>query len=148
MSTVTNTFTAVGDGAVLSVKQGDAFNFAVSGTFVGTVLLQRSETNAVTQETIETITAITSSTKLKVEGATQGAHVQFRFICSAFTSGSIVTTLIDFDSTIRKEFDFMGETIFELTEAGLNIPGNLTVDGTLTVASIVDMASLISSCFV
>ena len=41
MSTVAKSFTAVGLGPELLVRQGESFTYAVSGTFVGTVVLEQ-----------------------------------------------------------------------------------------------------------
>ena len=93
MTTVSKTFTATGDGTNLAVKQGDKFTYQVSGTFSGTVLLQRSVTSGQSWETTNTFTAISGPTTVIAVGSTQGAHIWFRFICSAFVSGSIVTSI-------------------------------------------------------
>lgn len=133
MATVSASFTATGNGTAFSVRVGDKFTYSVSGTFVATVVLEKSETAGSSWATvINTATAADSGT-LVAEGKTVGAHVQYRYRCSAFTSGTAVCALADATQTIQEFKDQNGTVIFRLTEAGVEVPGTLAVTGAATV---------------
>ena len=79
------TGTANGTGVMLEKH----FNLSVSGTFVGTVAIQRSYTGKTgTYHTIKAYTVPIEETGIEPEGG-----VYYRMACTAFTSGTIVTRL-------------------------------------------------------
>lgn len=84
------TFTATGNGA--SAQVDGNFNIAVWGTFVGTVVLERSFDGGTTWiprmwEFTQTNVSLTSQTSGVMSEPELG--VLYRFRCSAFTSGTI-----------------------------------------------------------
>lgn len=94
MSAVSKSFTAVGVGQGLSVKHGDSFAYSISGTFVGTVILEHSVGGVdawIPMNPAISATAAASG-NVVVSLPDQGAAL-FRFRCSAFTSGTIVTSI-------------------------------------------------------
>lgn len=126
-ATVSKDFTAVGNGTSFSVKVGDSFSYNVSGLFVGTVVLQKSETGGATWETVTTLTSPGYGEVLAESRG--GNQVAYRFICSAFTSGTISTTMTDEDVKTVQEFkNSRGETVAKINEKGLTVK-NLTVLG-------------------
>lgn len=79
------TGTANGTGATLEKH----FNLSVSGTFVGTVEIQRSYDGiSGTYHTIKAYTVPIEETGIEPEGG-----IFYRMACTAFTSGTIVTRL-------------------------------------------------------
>lgn len=100
METVASSFTAVGNGTGLSVAAGKYFNYSVSGTFVGTVILERTRNGGLTYTQIGSAITSASSGNIFVE-TPNGDQASYRFRCTAFTSGTIVTSMSDFD-----EFNF------------------------------------------
>jgi hypothetical protein len=98
MSTVSKSFTAVGAGGEFLVRPGESMNYSVSGTFVGTVVLERTRTALQSFDAIVTATAAASGT-VKNEGP---SAEHYRFRCSAYTSGTIVTALADADLAAKK----------------------------------------------
>ena len=129
-ATVSKNFTATGAGGSLSVKVGDSFTYDVSGTFVGTVVLQRSVTGGASWETVTSKTS-TASGNVTVESS-GSSQVSYRFICSSYTSGTITTTITDEIMAPVQEFkNLNGETIAYTTEDGMVIK-NLTVTETAT----------------
>lgn len=96
MSIIPNSFTAVGAGAgpkVLSLKAGQSAHYFVSGTFVGTVKLQKSINNGQTWTDVASATGSASGTFDAV------VDTLLRFYTSAYTSGTIVTTIQDAGNT-------------------------------------------------
>ena len=77
------TFTATGQSSEIVPPKGEAFTLSISGTFVATVLLQRTRSGG-TWRTIETYMA---PTEVNVNAA--GSGFFYRLNCSAFTSGTV-----------------------------------------------------------
>lgn len=84
-------FTAVGAGGHILVPHGYHVEYAVAGTFVGTVKIERSKSGGLTWEPVLTFTAAADSHFLLEE--TDRSTVWIRFRCTAFTSGTIETSL-------------------------------------------------------
>lgn len=97
MPRVTNSFTGVGAGPNFHLKVGQRATYDVSGTFVGTVVLERS-TELSTWETVATASAAASGAIANERAADE----HYRFRCTAFTSGTIVTKLVPDDVAGRK----------------------------------------------
>lgn len=117
MSTISKSFTATGFGASLAVKHQDSYSYAVSGTFVGTVVLEKSANGGQTFEPLLTFTTAGSGTVM-AENKNAGSSL-FRFECTAFTSGTIVTSVADVDIVIREFYNDDGQVVFQITEAGI-----------------------------
>src|SRR5690349_1369743 len=99
MVAITSSFTATGNGADFQPKVSEGapgtFNIAVSGTFVGTAVLEKSfdKTTYIAVLRPATNTAI-SYTAAGTEILTEPeAGVTYRWRCSAYTSGTINTRL-------------------------------------------------------
>lgn len=129
MATVSTSFTAVGVSAALLVKHGDSFTYDVSGTFVGTVVIEKSQS----PDQSFTPTAISAtgaaSGTIIVSNPDQGT-AYFRFRCSAFTSGTIVTSLADAAIVVREFTDANGVNILQLVEGAVLVPsGTVSAPG-------------------
>jgi len=130
-ATISKSFTATGASGDLSVKVGDSFTYAVSGTFVGTVVLQKS-TNYFTWETVATATGSASGTV--IAESSNSNQVIYRFFCTAYTSGTIVTSMVDATGYIVPVNEWKnknGETVAYTTETGI-VVRDLTATGTVT----------------
>jgi hypothetical protein len=93
MTTLTKNFTATGDSVVFQVAEGDYLQFVVAGTFVGTVKLQQSiDLVTPTWEDVYTKTAAFDETFQANRPGDEGG-MWFRMSCTAFTSGTIETSL-------------------------------------------------------
>lgn len=139
MATRTDAFTAVGAGGLFGVRDGDRFTYAVSGTFVGTWVLEKSENGGAAWEQVDTGTGTKSSTTVDVRNTkTAGADAHFRFRCAAFTSGQIDTELSDAESGIVTPetalVDTDGTPRAVAREGGLDVTGDLDVSEDLSVA--------------
>lgn len=99
MSSVAKSFTATGVSAELTFRPGQGITYAVSGTFVGTVKLERAVNNgAAAYETLATATAAATGSYTNESKR----DVRVRFNCTAFTSGTIVTAIGDANPNSEK----------------------------------------------
>lgn len=91
MSVVAKSFTAIGNGLEVLANPGQTVGYAVTGTFVGTVILEQEIQGA----WVAAVTAMTvvSRGSFVAEGSGNAKRCRYRFRCSAFTSGTIVTTI-------------------------------------------------------
>lgn len=111
-------FTAVGNGPELLVRHGESFEYDVSGTFVGTVLLQQAVKGGWTQ--LASATEAASGTVIVDAGNKTFTRVRFR--CSAFTSGTIVTELTEVTTEVTSALrDASGASVLDVTEDGLTL---------------------------
>lgn len=95
MSSIAKSFTAVGVGPGLIIKEGDSFSYKVSGTFVGTIVLEKSVGGSAWIPLIPSISAAAVASGNVVVSLSDQGSASFRFRCSAFTSGTIVTSITD-----------------------------------------------------
>src|SRR5687768_5609102 len=103
MATVSSDFTATGNGNQLYVRHGEKFDYAVAGTFVGTVVLEKSRDGGLNFEAITSATGSATGTVLVETPDRSGSIVRFR--CSAFTSGTIETDLTDVSEVAQSFLD-------------------------------------------
>lgn len=127
MSTLSADFTAVGNGGAKQVLAGDKFSYLVEGTFVGTWVLQQSVDQGQTWQQLATGAATQTVTEVKPDTAGRPS-VLVRFICSAFTSGTIETNLAD----VAVEVASFADGMLVLTEAGAEVAGTFAADGAIT----------------
>lgn len=90
-NTVDKTFTATGQSALLLRRHGQSLRYSVSGTFSGTVVLERSLNGGSSWEAVLSASAAASGTIL-CENPTR-SDMNYRFRCSVYSSGSIVTQI-------------------------------------------------------
>jgi hypothetical protein len=128
MATLSKSFTAAGNGTGLSIVPDDKMTYDVSGTFVGTVVLERTLDAGATWTTITSATGAASGTIHNQEAKT----ATYRFRCSAFTSGTIVTALADV-AIVTEEF---GNGVLGLADDGATVTGTLAVTSTITSGSV------------
>jgi hypothetical protein len=89
--TVAKSFTAVGDGPDLLVNTGDTVTYSQSGTFVGTTILQQ----IIAGGAVPIVTATgASSGSFVAQARANDAKARYRYRATAYTSGTIVTSLI------------------------------------------------------
>lgn len=119
MATISTSFTAVGVGAQLLVKHGDSFSYSVSGTFVGTVIIESSQ-NPLSFFNSTGVSATAAASGTIVVNAPDQGYVYYRFRCSAFTSGTIVTSLADVAKVLVSRDDGSGLLLQELKEDGFS----------------------------
>ncbi len=127
MSSVSKSFTAVGDGPQLLVRDGESFTPTVSGTFVGTVVLQQFDRGGWTP--LATFTAPGGATTILDAHGNPTAII--RFHCDAFTSGTIVTSLANVTTEVgRQVLAPDGSAVLQATEDGPVVPSGKTLKAT------------------
>jgi hypothetical protein len=82
-------FSGTGAGLEFLAPHGSTVQWAVSGTFVGTVVLEQQQRRG---GWVTIATAIAPTTNSFVADSFGRPMARYRFSCSAFTSGPIVTT--------------------------------------------------------
>src|SRR5947209_511085 len=94
-TTVSKSFTAVGQVSnTQGVRAGENFSYAISGTFVGTVVIERQVANDV--PSWETLLTASAGASGYLPAETKGEPMaRIRVRCSAYTSGTIVTSITD-----------------------------------------------------
>lgn len=119
MSAVSKSFTALGNGPELLVRNGESFAWAVSGTFVATVKLEQFLHGGWTA--LQSKTSAASGTEII---DTQGKpQTRVRFRCSAFTSGTVVTSITGTTSEVSSTIkDIGGADVLQVTEDGFTVP--------------------------
>lgn len=120
MTQVNKSFTAVGNGAEMLVRHGEYFEYSLSGTFVGTLLLQKTTDGGQNWETLLTKTAAANG-KLLIENQGQ-SNCNVRWRCSAYTSGTAVTSVASAANVLREFKDSGGQTVLEIRSDGINVP--------------------------
>lgn len=115
---VSNSFTAAGAGTSIFAYKGDQLSYSVSGTFVGTVIIERSDNNAASWVEVNRFTAAASGgMEVDFGGSNSGLY---RFNCVAFTSGTIVCSISDVDTIVASWKNSKGETLLEINEQGVS----------------------------
>lgn len=130
---VSKSFTAVGqrsDG--LLVNHGDAFSFTSSGTYSGSIVLERTQNGGQSYQSVAG-PFTTDQTAVRVEVSTPDQKpALYSLRCSAYTSGTIVTTLNELNKVLVEYLDANGASIFKVDEAGITITGTTTNSGAIT----------------
>lgn len=119
MATASKSFTATGAGTNLSVRKGETFTLTISGTWAGTVVLQR-RAHGSQWENIdgESYTANQAAKTLKAEGFPFD-NTEYRMFCTAYTSGTIVTTLADVADVVHTIKDAKDADKFRFKDGGV-----------------------------
>jgi hypothetical protein len=119
MASVSNSFTAVGNGTEHPLRKGDSFTYSVSGTFVGTVILEHSDNGGVAwKSALSADLTAADSGVVEVDYGGSNAGL-YRFRCSAFTSGTIVCSITDYEVTLETVNDLNGDPIYRVDEDAL-----------------------------
>lgn len=124
---VSKSFTAVGSSDHQLMRHGESFTYSLSGTFSATLILEYTR-DAVNWSQVLSATAATSGTVL-VELQGRGT-ANYRWRCSAFTSGTAVTSITDTTETVDTVKNAAGAVVQSIDEAG-----NMTLTGSITATS-------------
>jgi len=108
MATTTSQFTAVGVGTKHHVKHGDVLLYTVSNTFVGTWVLERTQDNGISFTQLISGTGTVSSLVHEVVLPDQGS-AQYRFQVTAFTSGTVDTSIVDSSPVVSQSSEFKND---------------------------------------
>lgn len=98
---ISKSFTSVSNGTdYLLLRPGDSLDYVVSGTFNATYILQRSNDGGQTWKDVVTGTTGASG-RIKNDNGDRSADL-YRFVCSVFASGTMVTTISDANTSAIK----------------------------------------------
>lgn len=118
-ATVNKTFTTHSQaGGSLLVMGGEQFSFSVSGSFVGTVQLQRSRNGADFVDVVGLSETGAYSANLQSPAA-PGQRTYYRVFCSTHTSGSIVTSLADVNDVVQEFDNHKGVAVLTIYDDGV-----------------------------
>lgn len=123
MMSVAKSFTAVGVATELNIRHAESFSYSVSGTFVGTVVLEKSVTNGQAWDTVLSTTAAASGS-IKVESNDHGPTM-YRFRCTARASGTIVTSITETADLLDQVNDANGKSVTKVFEDGFEVRGTI-----------------------
>lgn len=131
MATVSKSFTATGNGNLIFIRSKEKFTYDVSGTFVGTVRIGRSTDGGQSwKEVVGAMTAAASGTV--TNDGLDTAH--YMFVCTAFTSGTIVTAMVDVTTVVNSFQNTEGNTVLAINEDGIAVTGTASVSGVATLS--------------
>ncbi len=98
-TSVSKSFTAVNQvSGTISRAPGVAGTLLITGTFVATLVLESSINNGATWQVRDTYTATQALIRLPEHGSYLPNTIIYRLRCSAYTSGTAVTTLATLDA--------------------------------------------------
>ncbi len=134
-ATVSKSFTDHSTASSALVVFGEeTFTFAVSGTFVGTVKLQKSKNGLDWQDTGVSATGAYSA--IHQSQNARGKREYYRVYASTHTSGTIVTSLADVNDTVSVHKSLKGVDVVAFKDDGLSVTGTLDVSGTATLVGV------------
>ena len=141
MATVSGTFTAVGQSAVLDVPAvGEEITASLTGTWVATVRLERELSPYA--NVWEVIRSDTGNYSIVIQQKRK--NERYRFNTTAFTSGTVSFSVADADLRLDTLVDTLGNEILRYDESGIEVPGTLDVTGTFTPSGNVDVGGALT----
>lgn len=133
---VSKTFSATGTGASILIRHGKTFTYSVTGTQVGTTVLERSVDGSNYAVALSTKNnSGTYSGTILVETPTRGP-AYYRFRQDAYTSGSAITVLTEQDDLVQSFYNYSGEANLKLYDGHVEVPGTLTVTGGMDASNL------------
>ncbi len=124
MSSLPIAFTAVGSGPLFRSKAGESFTYTVTGTFVGTWILEKTDNGGKTWTQVATGTSTQAATVINSEKAEN-----YRFRCSDYTSGTITATLADASGDVQRKWENSdGVDVLAITDEGITTPKATVTD--------------------
>jgi hypothetical protein len=128
--TISASFTSTVSGALQILKPGEILNYVITGTWAATIILERRHKGG---GAWEQITSTTANVNAVLENRTL-IDQYYRWRCSAFTSGTAVTTLVDKASDPVDRFvDSYGNVILDITDSGVDVTGALTASDAIMI---------------
>jgi len=124
--TVSRAFSAPGEGDAFGVGPGESLSYAVSGTYSGAMIFERSVNGGLSWEAAQVgESGQAFDGRVRNEG-TATARYRWRSLVS---TGSAVTEIADVDDVVRTWRNRAGEARLEITDSGVRLYGSVTVMG-------------------
>lgn len=121
---VSKSFTAVGVSNAMRLPPGQSVDYALSGTFAATIVLEQGQPgmfwNSVTSGTAPYSSNLKNSS---------GQSIWVRFRCAAYTSGTAVTSLTEADDAVLEVTDQSGNVVATITDSGFGVTEVSAPDG-------------------
>lgn len=138
MSQVNKSFTALGNGGFFIIQPGQSFTYDVSGSFSGTVILEQTRDGGLTFKPAEVILTAPGSGTLEYP-RNNSSKTWYRFRCTVFGSGTIVTVIADASDNVvgSQVVDGEGNVVYEGVDDGLKMG-----DGKDLVISVLNGSSI------
>lgn len=104
----------------MKISKGQRLQYSVSGTFVATVIIQKSINNGGSWETIASVTTDTSAIITADESGL------YRFLSQDFTSGTAVCDMISLPQVLDEIKNKDGDILMRVTEDGIEFPSGVS----------------------
>lgn len=127
MTTISTSFTSATVGLPIHIRHGDEFTYDLSGTFAGTLKLEKTTSGGASWDVISSHTTTASGTVKNEDSG--GADMLVRWECTAYTSGTAVAVVADATIVFQSFTDPAGNTVATIDEAGVNVTGDVYVTG-------------------
>ena len=145
-NTVSKTFTTHSQsGPGLSVKRNATIEYSISGTFVGTVAIEKTMDGVNYKQVTADLTAPASGSF-----ANTTKDSVYRVRCSTHTSGSIVTSLSNKVEVLQDLRNSFGYTTMKVSDGIVEVTAGSSASGTLCLAgsfSTLPVAGYNKGCF-
>lgn len=126
MSIVAKDFTDTGVSNSFRARPGESMEWEVSGTFVGTWVLEKKVKGGAAYEQVETGTGTDSGT---IAASEHTDATDYRFRCSDYTSGTISTEMADVAGDTVELWENNGTDVLKIRDDGIQTPAIFTQDG-------------------
>jgi len=138
MASTSDSLTGTGGGSLLLLRHGEQYTYAITGTFVGTVRIERTQDGGGSYTVVSDNFTTTGSGTLTAETPDAG-HASYRFNCTAYTSGTIVVALADVNDVTHEFKNKSNVTYLKLRE-GVGVESSLQHLGLNSGATATDIA--------
>jgi hypothetical protein len=118
-------FSSAATGAAFPLGPQDSLTYDVTGTYTGTITLERSRDNGATWQPFSRATAVDMSGT--AENRTTSTE-RYRWV-SEVATGSVTAVLADVDSVVHRFANRQNESRLEITDEGVRLYGEVTVNG-------------------
>lgn len=143
-ATISKSFSAVGAGPAILLKDGRSFTYSVSGTFSGTVVLEKSNNGGISYSPVTSATTSASGTVYAEQASNKGAFL-YRFRCSARASGTIDTSLVEVAGQVKAFRDAKGANVLVINDDGIVVSGNVSASGSILAPALSAPTMTVSS---
>lgn len=117
--TVSKSFTALGNGLDFRLPAGQSATWSVSGSFTGTVVLEHTRDGGSTYQPVEETLTAPGNGVFQHSGVNNSPAI-YRWRCSVFGSGTIVTSLADASDPVLEVVDADGETLIDVNDGSVD----------------------------
>jgi len=127
----------------LLMQKGEAFDYTVTGTATGTVILEKSVKGLQydpTGTSVRNIWGSTSTASVYTDGT-----AYFRFRVSTITAGSFVLTLADTDDFVQSFKNHKNQNILNLYDDSVRVPGALYVTGATNLTGAMALSGAVTA---